>query len=380
MIAHNLTNISIPDFNSTLISNVTYRGRQSGLCLNTETDGTRAAKTIAYVMVFLVSLFGNSLIVAVIFKNKRMQTPVNFFILNMAISDLLITVFFMPRMFSRIFYGIEWLVTGTTGLILCKISPSMQEFCSSLSVLLFMTIAVDRYLAVILPLKKIITKRVSFVIIGLIWLLALGIRSPTFYGFTLFKRGSKVYCASLLKDPVADQIYRQFSFVIFYAVPLCIVIVLYSAIIVALKKRKRPGATSLTQQNIQLKRTHRILKMLVTIVASFSICWFLYFCLPVLARHMHYQNVLCYLFFPMFFFCHLNCAFNPMVYLIFIENYRRGVRSILARVLPKRCCVNAVGPYDENSTSELKNITRGRSFTAGLDKTFVVKTTGDSPL
>lgn len=369
-LAQNLTNSSV--FDNTTQGGGSPRRTSSSLCLNSDNDGTRAVKTLAYILVILFSSIGNSLIVSVIAINKRMQTPVNFFILNMAISDLLITVFFMPRMLSRIFYGIEWQITGTTGLILCKISPSMQEFCASLSVFLFMAIAVDRFLAVVFPLKKIITKYVAMVIIAVIWVVTLAIRIPTFYSFRLIKFGSKVYCAAQLKDPDADEIYKQFSFVIYYAVPLCIVVILYTTVIIALKKRKRPGATSLTQQNNQLKRTHRILKMLVTVVISFSICWFLYFCLPVLFKYMNYQKVTCYLLFPMFFFSHVNCAFNPMVYLIFIENYRRGVINIIRKCLPKGFCANAVGPYDKGISSEVTrgNVLKSRTSTADLDKTY----------
>lgn len=367
------------DNSSSLSNKSSPRPRSTaGICIADTSNGILAAKALAYIIVIIGSLVGNSCIVAVVFKNHRMRTPVNFFVVNMAISDLMITVFFMPRMLTRIFYGVEWQVSGLAGLILCKISPSMQELCSCLSVLLFMAISVDRFFAVVFPLKKIITQRVAYGMIAGIWFIALAARFPSFYYLTLYYYRTNVYCTIIFKNnEVLKDVYQHFSFVIFYAVPLCIVVILYTAVIVALKKRKRPGATSLTQQNNQLKRTQRVLKMLVTVVINFSICWFLYFCLPVFLPYMDFQTA-CDIFFPRFFLCHLNCAFNPLVYLISIENYRRGMRNIFS------CCLrfNTVTPDDDCSTSEMKNKNRARSSAFSVDnKTLTdMYTNSTSPL
>jgi len=318
-----------------IAKNVTVRQVSSGgICHNEDTDVIKVAKAVAYSLVILTSLVCNSLVASVVVKNKRMRTAINLFIVNMAISDLMITIFFMPRMLSRIFTGIEWKIEGTPGLILCKISPSMQELCSSLSVLMFIAIAVERFLAVLMPLKMIITKKMSYIINLSIWVCALAVRFPTFYGLQILKVGKNAYCAPLLSDPLSDKIYNNFSFIIFYGVPVCIAIILYSGIIIMLKRRIQPGNANHVQQNIHLRRNYKILKMLVTVVICFALCWFLYFCLPVLTTEMDYQTM-CYLFFPRFFLSHLNCAINPMIYLVCIQNYRRNVRSLLIKIFPR---------------------------------------------
>lgn len=337
-----LSNSSNLLFNSSSSSNVSGIGVSNvssqvtpsgGICPYEDTQVVKIAKATAYSIVMLTSLICNSLVVTVVAKNRRMRTAVNMFIVNMAVSDLLITAFFMPRMLSRIFTGIEWTIPGTAGLILCKISPSMQELCSSLSVLMFIAIAVERFVAVLMPLKTLVTKRIScYVSIG-IWIIALAIRFPSFYGLQLFKIKSNIYCALQLDDPIADKIYQHFSFITFYAVPLCIAIALYSCIMCTLKRRTHPGNGNQIQHNVQLRRNYKILKMLVTVVITFTICWFLYFCLPVLKKEMDY-DIMCHLFFPRFFLSHLNCAINPMIYLVCIENYRRNVRALLTGVMP----------------------------------------------
>ena len=68
-------------------------------------------KILAYSIVLIVSLFGNSVIIATVISNRRMQTTVNYLIANMAASDLFISVFAVPMKISEIVKGRRrWLV------------------------------------------------------------------------------------------------------------------------------------------------------------------------------------------------------------------------------------------------------------------------------
>lgn len=52
--------------------------------------------TIAYSMVFIIGLAGNSLVVLVVCKSPRMRTVTNYFIANLALADILVLVFCLP--------------------------------------------------------------------------------------------------------------------------------------------------------------------------------------------------------------------------------------------------------------------------------------------
>lgn len=59
----------------------------------------RSAKVIfliLYVLIFLLALFGNSLVVYIILQKKAMRTATNIFICSLACSDLLVTFFCIP--------------------------------------------------------------------------------------------------------------------------------------------------------------------------------------------------------------------------------------------------------------------------------------------
>lgn len=52
--------------------------------------------TLAYSIVFLVGIVGNSFVVAIVCKSPRMRTVTNYFIVNLALADILVLVFCLP--------------------------------------------------------------------------------------------------------------------------------------------------------------------------------------------------------------------------------------------------------------------------------------------
>ena len=55
-----------------------------------------AVFTIAYLMIFAVCMVGNGVVCFIVLRSKNMRTVTNLFILNLAISDLLVGIFCMP--------------------------------------------------------------------------------------------------------------------------------------------------------------------------------------------------------------------------------------------------------------------------------------------
>lgn len=51
---------------------------------------------LAYTFIFLMCVIGNILVCFIVVKNRQMRTVTNVFILNLAISDLLVGIFCMP--------------------------------------------------------------------------------------------------------------------------------------------------------------------------------------------------------------------------------------------------------------------------------------------
>ncbi|XP_055928738.1 neuropeptide FF receptor 2-like [Argiope bruennichi] len=76
------------DFNTTLNN----RNRQKGYSLPSDAP----LIICLYSSIFILSVVGNALVILTLAQNKRMRTVTNVFLLNLAISDLLLGVFCMP--------------------------------------------------------------------------------------------------------------------------------------------------------------------------------------------------------------------------------------------------------------------------------------------
>ncbi|KAG6920516.1 neuropeptide FF receptor 1 [Chelydra serpentina] len=64
---------------------------------------------LAYIFIFLMCMIGNMLVGVIVLKNRQMRTVTNMFILNLAISDLLVGIFCMPTTL------VDNLITGEQG-------------------------------------------------------------------------------------------------------------------------------------------------------------------------------------------------------------------------------------------------------------------------
>ena len=121
-----------------------------------------------YCVIMFVSILRNSLILAVVHRNenKRMRTTTNYFIVNMSCSDLLMTVCNIPLIITGLASEHNFLMEGTLGKILCKLTTLL--FCKStvVSSMCLGVITVDRFLLFFYPQKRFITAKRVRILIG----------------------------------------------------------------------------------------------------------------------------------------------------------------------------------------------------------------------
>lgn len=311
-------------------------------CFHENSLAIKLARILPYCFIIIVSLIGNSMVVAVVLKIQRMRTTVNFYIVNMAIADIMITLY-MPRMFTMALVGFEWIVDGTAGLVFCKLSILLNQTPMIVSIFTVVAISFDRFNAVLFPLRTFVSTRVCKVIILCTWLLALAFRIPTVYAVkTMTGKDGKLYCNLLLDVTFGDgvkQVYYHFNMIIIFSIPLLTIVILYSAIIVTLKRRKAPGLTPENSSNNSegFRRREvvkkKVLRLVSIVVIAFILCWFLYYVRLSMFAYGH--NLPCDWLYLRLVLAHLNSALNPCLYAIFSENYRRGFKTILTRV---DCC------------------------------------------
>ena len=96
-----------------------------------DSQTAKVTQTAVYYLIMLLSLCGNSFLIAIFFKSPNMRSPIHHLITNMAISDLLVPVFVLPVRISEIGETGRWLVGGTLGSFLCKLSTIMSDISTA---------------------------------------------------------------------------------------------------------------------------------------------------------------------------------------------------------------------------------------------------------
>ncbi|KAK3733127.1 hypothetical protein QZH41_003234 [Actinostola sp. cb2023] len=321
------------------------------LCLIDDPIVTRVLRVMAYVVIILVSLLGNSMTVIIVAKGPKRRSCVHLFLANMAVADLTITIFYMPRMVVRIFYGSRWLLDGVLGLVSCRLVVFLHHTAILVSVFSVFLITVDRFCAIIFPLKRIMSKRVAKMSILSSWILAAALRSPFLMSPKVVPSSKyKLVCSARFVQFFGDfvSLYRH-ALAGVYWFCLASTICLYIVIISRLCLKKAPGnATEATSARQRAGR--KLLKMLVSITAAYVACWFLYF----MAIPIHGStNLPCDLDFFRYLMAHSNSAINPCLLALFDETYRNGYKTLLKRL----CCLpngNLAADSSNTSVSEMR--------------------------
>ncbi|XP_045200167.1 5-hydroxytryptamine receptor 2A-like [Mercenaria mercenaria] len=130
--------------------------------------------------IMLFGITGNILVCMAVSMEKRLQSVTNYFLLSLAITDLLVSVIVMPLSIVHQFFG-YW----PFDYIICDLYVTSDVLMCTSSILHLCTISVERYLAISSPLSvRNKSKGVVLTKIVLVWILSSMITSPiTFLGF-----------------------------------------------------------------------------------------------------------------------------------------------------------------------------------------------------
>uniref|UniRef100_A0AAQ4PUC2 Gastrin/cholecystokinin type B receptor n=1 Tax=Gasterosteus aculeatus aculeatus TaxID=481459 RepID=A0AAQ4PUC2_GASAC len=132
-------------------------------------------RILLYSLIFLLSVFGNLLIIVVLVLNKRMRTVTNSFLLSLAVSDLMMAVFCIP--FTFIPNILEDFIFGGA---MCKTVSYFMGISVSISTFSLVAIAIERYSAICNPLKSRAwqTRSHAYRVIAATWLVSLLLMVP----------------------------------------------------------------------------------------------------------------------------------------------------------------------------------------------------------
>ena len=210
--------------------NTTMNGTQPWSCPSNFT-AEKIGMTVAYCVIFIASLAGNTIIGIIVYKTQTMRKPINFFIVNMAMSDLLVPIFVIPRWIQSLYID-SWLIGGPLGQALCKLVIFLPDVSSAVSVQSMVLIAVDRFGAVVFPLRSplISSKLCPFFILAT-WIVAIAVNSPYLFVRKLVEYAEKLVCEQHWNEVFGEsssfENYVVSYIVVFFFNPLVLITIVY---------------------------------------------------------------------------------------------------------------------------------------------------------
>ncbi|KAG7476348.1 hypothetical protein MATL_G00081950 [Megalops atlanticus] len=286
-----------------------------------------------YALVVLVGFLGNYLLIYVICRTRKMHNVTNFFIGNLAFSDMLMCVTCVPFTLAYAFNPRGWVF----GRFMCYLVFLIQPVTVYVSVFTLTAIAVDRYYATVHPLKKRISVLACTYVLSGIWLLSCGLVAPavahTYH--VEFRDEGFTICEEFWMGQERERLaYAYSTLLITYVLPLSAVCGSYLCISVKLRNCVVPGHRTQLQAEAQRARKRKIFRLVSLVVAAFGVCWLPIHVFNVL-RDIDIRLIDKRYFLLIQLLCHL-CAMsssccNPFLYAWLHDRFRAELRKMFTR-------------------------------------------------
>ncbi|XP_028573705.2 D(1A) dopamine receptor [Podarcis muralis] len=338
-------------------------------------------------LLILSTLLGNTLVCAAVIRFRHLRSKVtNFFVISLAVSDLLVAVLVMPWKAVAEIAGF-WPFGS-----FCNIWVAFDIMCSTASILNLCVISVDRYWAISSPFRyeRKMTPRAAFIMISVAWTLSVLISFiPVQLNWHKAKTTSFLDLNSTFQgvamdncDSSLNRMYAISSSLISFYIPVAIMIVTYTRIYrIAQKQIRRISAlerAAVHAKNCQtpagngssmdcqqpessfkmsFKRETKVLKTLSVIMGVFVCCWLPFFilncmvpfCEPTIQSKGAEPFCISSATFDVFvWFGWANSSLNPIIY-AFNADFRKAFSTLLGcyRLCP--ASINAIETVSINN-------------------------------
>ncbi|CAH6785692.1 G-protein coupled receptor 83 [Phodopus roborovskii] len=285
--------------------------------------------SLAYAVIIMISLFGNTLVCQVFVKHKEIKKSTGLLIFNLAISDILIILLNSPFAVARFLTG-QWVF----GRIMCHVSRFAQYCSLHVSTLTLMAVAMDRHRVILHPMKPRLTHSQSLTVVAVIWSIAVFLALPhaiyqNMFTFMSTDGIARSYCLPAFPGP--SQLVSKYvdlgTFVLLYILPLMVIVVTYSHLGKRLWIQNAIGDASARQLMAHYQKRKKSIRMLILIVLVFAVCWFPLNFYVVLISSAGVEND-SVLFYAFHWFAMSSTCYNPFIYCWLNRSFRAKLRSI----------------------------------------------------
>ncbi|KAM9857058.1 prokineticin receptor 1a [Aulostomus maculatus] len=241
---------------------------------------------VVLVGIMLVCGVGNCLFIASLARYKQLRNLTNLLIANLAVSDVLVAAVCCPFLLD--YYVVKQL-SWDHGLLLCASTNYLRTVSLYVSTNALLAIAMDRYMAILHPLKPRMKHHTAYAIILAVWIVPAFISIPAAYmaSVTTYPqiegRAYKTFCAQIW--PVDQQVYYRSYFLLIFALefmgPVSVMAVCYIQISRELWFKDVPGFQT-EQIRKRLQRRRRTVVVLILVLVAYILCWTPYYSFALL--------------------------------------------------------------------------------------------------
>ncbi|XP_074484737.1 alpha-1A adrenergic receptor-like [Sebastes fasciatus] len=305
----------------------------------------------------LFAIVGNILVILAVVCNRHLRSPTNYFIINLAIADLLLGTTVLP-----VSATLEVLDYWVFGRIFCDVWAAVDVLCCTASIMSLCVISIDRYIGVRYPLQypTIVTeKRALLAMLG-IWILATVISIGPLLGWKQPPSGDDTVCV-ITEEPF----YALFSSLGSFYIPLAVILAMYFRVYVVAKRTTKnlaagmmkermedsneltlrihrrsqqaqeigpassAGRSSLTVKLLKFSREKKAAKTLGVVVGMFILCWLPFFlALPIGSFNSSLRPPETF-FKVIFWLGYFNSCLNPIIYPCYSREFKQAFIRIL---------------------------------------------------
>ncbi|XP_074517990.1 cholecystokinin receptor type A [Halichoeres trimaculatus] len=365
-------------------------------------DIDQTVRIVLYSFIFLLSVLGNSLIIAVLVRNRRMRTVTNLFLLSLSVSDLMVALVCIP--FTLIPNLMKNFIFGT---VICKLVMYLMGVSVSVSTFNLVAISLERYSAICNPLisRTWQTKSHAAKVITATWVASFILMLPypissTLIPFTRPNKSPGHMCRLIWSNGVIQQSWYISLLLLLFLIPGIVMTIAYGLISLELyrgikfelsnrkssrerqsctgsiktgdsdgcylqqtKKKNNTGNIPSSSSQPMLGRVcgnsstanlmakKRVIRMLLVIVFLFFICWMPVFVVnawQAFDRHSAHRLTGAPISF-IHLLSYTSACVNPIIYCFMNKRFRQGMLATFTCCSCLRRCGGGSGGLERST-------------------------------
>ncbi|XP_059511418.1 pinopsin-like [Stegostoma tigrinum] len=317
--------------------------------------GTYIAVAILMGTVVILASFMNGMVILVSVRYKRLRSPLNYILVNLAVADLMVTFFGSTISFSNNIDGYF-----TLGHTMCQFEGFMVSLTGIVGLWSLAILAFERYIIICKPMGDFRFQQ-RHAVWGCVftWTWSLLWTMPPLLGWCSYvPEGLRTSCGpNWYTGGSSNNSYVVALFVTCFMMPLSLIIFSYVSLVVVLRAAAQQQKECQTTQRAE----REVSRMVVAMVMAFLICWLPYttFALVVavdkdIVIHPTLASMPSY-------FSKTATVYNPIIYVFMNKQFRSCLLTTL-------CCGRFSEGDATSSTSTSRNCTEATNFSEGGER------------